>query len=752
MRVKKSLLVPLLVAGIILVSEVSAQNRYSISGYSSVENFFNTLDAQDPARIIVKLVVETQQSADLGFINAVNEATSSATQIASANGITAKRLADTDLLVIEANKQQLDDFLNAVPVSRIEIDIPEPANLASALNSIQGELMHNEGAEGLGKAIVIFDTGVEAAHPFLSGRVIDEACFSSNYAPHSATSLCPNGQEISNDPGSGEPCDTTIRGCDHGTHVAGIAASSDAANTGVAPRADIISLQIFSRFDDPGICGTVPCVLTYRSDQIEALRYVRNTLLLRHPIAAINMSIGGGSYSSCPNDLRASYIRELRTLGIATVISSGNDGWEGTVGAPGCIPSAITVGATNDDGDVAIFSNSGPEVDLMAPGVRVTSSVPGGGTAEFRGTSMAAPMVAGAIAALQSYYSRPVDEVEAILEATGNLVGTLNPALMRPRLRLHDAWRELESRVPAGEFVWMRDTWQDTGLEPDPAVAGQNISGSPDIWVRHQQDCDTAQHQHQNPEFGTPNVGCVMIRNSGKVQANGTLRLYHASANFDSGASWTLIEETDLTLPPQQTVISPAIWSNVPAPGHYCMIAKWFPAGSSPTLDFPGGFVSSVRNSNDLIWKNVNVVDLKAGTVSSSLVFEPGNDGSINMVIDMSNLTADEITKLGDLIIRLGGDPKDLSAEPTAKYYTHDGRFLIIPIRPGVFYIPDIQIPKDKQTEFELEFKFPEGISDGLGARGAIAKIDILDVPDVAAHKAGEIAQYPSMSYFLEID
>lgn len=726
----------------------NAQQFYDISGYQSVQSYYDELAAGELARVIVRVDLPISEIRNLGIKNATRDAISSANQSASSLGIRSRRIADTALIVLDVSRQDLDQLLAALSAASVVIDVPERAQMASALPAIEGNLMHAEGAEGLGRTIVILDTGVNADHAFFGDRVVAEACFSTNSIANSSTSVCPNGLEEEFGAGSGEPCG--IAGCNHGTHVAGIAAGNDVTNTGVAPEANIIAIQVFSVFNDVAVCDTdpVPCVRTFRSDQIAALRHVLNTLSTQHPISAVNMSIGGGEFASCPNDLRAPTIADLRARGIATVIASGNDSDITTVGAPGCIPDAITVGATNDAGTVANFSNSGPALDIMAPGVAITSAADGGGTVQLQGTSMAAPMVAGAIASLQSYLVLPIDDLEGILEATGNPVATLNPAVNRPMLRLLQAWQAIDARVPAGEFVWMRDTWNDTGLEPDPAVANQTLSSSPDIWVRHLNDCDTNQHQHQNPEFGQPNVGCISIRNSGRSQATGTLRFYFANANFDSGASWTLIDEEAMVLPPQTAAIQPIIFNNVPAPGHYCLIARWFPEGSADTLEFPGGFVNAVRNSNDLVWKNVTVVDVNQSSVSSKLVFEPGNDGSINMVVDISSLTTSELAQLGELIITLGGDPSDLSNEGTSKYYQHEGRSVLIPLKPGVYYIPEIMIPTDQQSTFELEFKFHGDETHGL-KNGTIANIDIFDVPDVAAHKQGQIGEYPSIRYAL---
>ena len=95
---------------------------------------------------------------------------------------------------------------------------------------------------------------------------------------------------------------------------------------------------------------------------------------------------------------------------------------------------------------VASFSPVGPAVDLMAPGVSITSAVPGGGTATLNGTSMAAPHVAGAWAILrQEHPSASVSEILAILRATAVPVSGSGYSDMR-RINLGKA-------VTAGPFV-----------------------------------------------------------------------------------------------------------------------------------------------------------------------------------------------------------------------------------------------------------------------------------------------------------
>ncbi|NJN95732.1 MAG: S8 family serine peptidase [Anaerolineales bacterium] len=240
-------------------------------------------------------------------------------------------------------------------------------------------------------------------------------------------------------PDSGTNCALTIGGCDHGTHVAGIAAgNNNGGNIGVARDATLIAIQVFSRFDDdllsggPTPCadaGTAsPCALSYTSDQIKALERVFE-LRQSFNIAAVNMSLGGGQFfAPCDNEPIKAAIDNLRAAGIATVIAAGNSGFTNSISAPGCVSSAISVGATDDADNVAVFSNIASFVSLLAPGVNIDSSVPGGGVASFNGTSMAAPHVAGAWAVLkQQQPDASVTEILSILQQTGVSVNDDRP-------------------------------------------------------------------------------------------------------------------------------------------------------------------------------------------------------------------------------------------------------------------------------------------------------------------------------------
>lgn len=320
---------------------------------------------------------------------------------------------------------------------------------------------HTRGARGAGTTVAILDTGVDDTHPFLAGRVVEGACYSSNVSSQGATSLCPSGATSATTVASARPC-TGASGCDHGTHVAGIAAGRAFGSTsfdGVAPDANIMAVQVFSLITDsttpggPTNCANFgrpsPCVLSYDSDQIRGLARV-NARADALNIVAANMSLGGGGNTGfCNSDARKPAIDQLLTNGVATVISSGNSSFRNQVGAPGCISTAITVGSTTDADAVSNFSNMSNTVDLLAPGSSIRSSVPGTGFGFKNGTSMAAPQVAGAIAALSAL--SPDSDINTIIDTlrtTGDPVtdGRTGGTVTRPRIDLDEASEELAPR------------------------------------------------------------------------------------------------------------------------------------------------------------------------------------------------------------------------------------------------------------------------------------------------------------------
>lgn len=333
------------------------------------------------------------------------------------------------LVAAEVNEHALDALSRAPGVVAVTLDIPVPPALDASLEVINADVVHDLGWDGSGLTIAILDTGIDQDHPFFAGRIVSQACYSNHDPDNGEISLCP-GNATSSTAGNAadidaDACNFTGDLCDHGTHVAGIAAGNGAGvaggqAAGVAPAANIIAIQVFTRINNAVDCApnAAPCVLTYPSDQIAGLERVfalRNTF----DIAAANMSLGGGQFSTaCDGDVRKILIDALLAVDIATTISSGNNGFPAAVGAPGCISTAVTVGATTNDDDVT--RNRGVLLDLFAPGDAIVSSGSNGGFESKGGTSMAVPHVAGAWAVLrQALPDASVADILNRLQTTG---------------------------------------------------------------------------------------------------------------------------------------------------------------------------------------------------------------------------------------------------------------------------------------------------------------------------------------------
>src|SRR3990170_2706343 len=194
-----------------------------------------------------------------------------------------KRFKYVPVMVVVVGPDGLADLGVNPDVADIQADEPVPPTLSESIPIIGADLAWAMGFTGSGQTIAILDTGVESSHSFLGGRVVAEACFSTTEAGSGSTTLCPNGLDQQIEAGAGANCPSAISGCDHGTHVAGIAAGYRAEFAGVAPDANIISVQVFSRFDNDTYCGAgnSPCVLSWSSDQCSGVG-VRATHKLQH--------------------------------------------------------------------------------------------------------------------------------------------------------------------------------------------------------------------------------------------------------------------------------------------------------------------------------------------------------------------------------------------------------------------------------------------------------------------------------------
>jgi hypothetical protein len=233
--------------------------------------------------------------------------------------------------------------------------------------------------------------------------------------------------------------------------VAGIAAGNGERFSGVAKGANLMSVQVFSRAGKGMGC--------YDADLIKGLEQVY-LLHDTYNFASVNMSLGGDHYSShCDSDMMKTAIDNLRSVGIATIAASGNNGYTNALASPACISTAVSVGCTEDGSGgttadkVCGFSNSASFLSLLAPGSKITSSVPGNRFATINGTSQSAPYVAGAWAVLkQGNPGASVTDILTTLQDTGVPITDPRNGITKPRISLAPAGaREATQPAPSEE-------------------------------------------------------------------------------------------------------------------------------------------------------------------------------------------------------------------------------------------------------------------------------------------------------------
>ena len=247
---------------------------------------------------------------------------------------------------------------------------------------------YNYTSTGAGVTVYIIDTGIEITHPDFGGRA----------------------SVLSDQIGDGR------NGIDchgHGTHVAGTVGGN---TWGVAKSVTLKAERVLDCSGSGSNAGVIAGVDAVTADHAAGAP------------AVANMSLGGG-FSQALNDAVTNSIND----GVTYALAAGNGNAFGQPvnacnSSPASTPSAITVGATTSADHEASFSNYGTCLDILAPGVGITSSWLNGGTNTISGTSMASPHTAGAAARyLSTNPAATPDAVRSFLvgQATSGVI-TLN--------------------------------------------------------------------------------------------------------------------------------------------------------------------------------------------------------------------------------------------------------------------------------------------------------------------------------------
>ncbi|GAB6107276.1 S8 family peptidase [Fusibacter bizertensis] len=243
--------------------------------------------------------------------------------------------------------------------------IAEPKTAEAISKELGYEVLKDKVDQGNEEIIVaVIDTGVDTNNSFLKDRLVQ------------GYDVIGKSTSVKDDDG-------------HGTHVAGIIASSTPNNVKIMP---------INVFDDSSALD---------SSIVSGIYYA-----VTHKAKIINLSLGGYGKTS----YLEKGIQYARNNGVMLIVSSGNDAHNNEFDYPAAFKDVITVGATNTTDTLLYYSNFGESVDICAPGEKVISTYLDNTTESLSGTSMASPFISAAAALL--WLDNPnttLTEIETIL-------------------------------------------------------------------------------------------------------------------------------------------------------------------------------------------------------------------------------------------------------------------------------------------------------------------------------------------------
>jgi serine protease AprX len=316
------------------------------------------------------------------------------------------RLPMIDAYVIEVDETQLDYIKSLDGLISVEMDTHITAQMNRVGEIIESHWAHEHGYLGKDVGVAIVDTGIALHKDFVEGgnRVTAFVDFINHR------------QEPYDDNG-------------HGTHVAGIIGgngySSKGKYKGVAPECNLIGVKVLDHRGDGNI-----------SDVLAGLQWVMDNRR-RYNIRIVNISVGTSSKDNLDeNSLLVQGVNAVWDNGIVVVVAAGNNGpGPMSISTPGISRKVITVGSSDDNVAVEVFgsgrskdySGRGPtpfcikKPDIVAPGSNIISCNISRYSTRYKsgelrfsssespmmytiksGTSMATPVVSGAIALLLS--------------------------------------------------------------------------------------------------------------------------------------------------------------------------------------------------------------------------------------------------------------------------------------------------------------------------------------------------------------
>ncbi|WP_406863768.1 S8 family serine peptidase [Streptomyces sp. HUAS MG47] len=264
---------------------------------------------------------------------------------------------------------------NASGLKKLWLDRKVRATLERSTQQVHAPEAWAAGYDGKGTKVAVLDTGADAEHPDLKGRIVAAQNFTDS--------------------------DSADDRQGHGTHtistVGGSGAASGGKKKGVAPGAELLNGKVLNDYGS-GATSWIIAGMEWAVAQ---------------GADVVSMSLGNPSETDCTDPMSIAAEELAQNKGTLFVVAAGNTGPSlNTVSSPGCAPGVLTVGATDRDDSTAYFSSRGPTTlshtlkpEIAAPGVGISAAAAGGrGVYAYQGmsgTSMATPHVAGAAAILK---------------------------------------------------------------------------------------------------------------------------------------------------------------------------------------------------------------------------------------------------------------------------------------------------------------------------------------------------------------
>ncbi len=313
---------------------------------------------------------------------------------------------------------------------------------------------------GTGRTIVaVIDSGVDYTHPDLAANIWTNTIDGATNGLH--------GYDFSaND---ADPMDEN----GHGTHVAGIigaTGNNGVGVSGVAQRTQLMAL----RFMDANGNG-------FTSDAVRAMDYA-----ISHGAKILNESWGG----SAADPTLAAAIERARAAGVIVVIAAGNEqaNNDTTASYPASYArqsNNVVAVASTDSGDrLSWFSNYGPQtVAIAAPGESILSTAKGGGYVTKSGTSMAAPVISGALSLLWDLhptwtYTQILDKLRTSVDTSSGLAGKVTTGGRINLGKLLDASSAIPPVTPPPPSSPPALRWSGGGPKVISAIFGGSTSSS----------------------------------------------------------------------------------------------------------------------------------------------------------------------------------------------------------------------------------------------------------------------------------